>query len=107
MTEHTHIRAIREAAAKLIAFADQAHKISVWNVDGSDLRQVGKDLGYIAAEIIDPLILAYGEYAGEHSYYVDPEIFRSVCSTAMDGDCLYEIRAAADRIREELMEDAE
>lgn len=107
MTNHSHIQAIRDAAAKLLAFADKAEKISIYNVDGSDLRRVGKDLGYIAAEIVDPLIHSYGEYVCENSHGIDIDLFKSQCHDALDGMALYEIADAADRMREDLMQAAE
>ena len=107
MTDHSHITAIREAAAKLLRFADKAECISVYNVDGSDLRRVGKDLANIAAEIIDPLIYAYGEYAKENSHGIDINDFEDQCIGALAGNALYEIESAADAMRDEFREAAE
>lgn len=70
--------------------------------DACDMETLGDDLLTIA-DIIDPLILAYGEHAAEHHHIPAETIkehFEGVLRGALEGYATHVLQNAADDLRE-------
>lgn len=70
----------------------------------SDIRALRDDLEALI-RAVDPLVEAYGEYAAAYSgHSIDQGLFRDQLLGALDGNALYEIESAAERLQEKISE---
>lgn len=89
---------IRQAAEKLMAF--RVHKLPALT-EPDDFRELCADLRAFA-DIIDPVIEAFGEATDLHSTRkVDLKVFENVLSDAIDGNATFEIEHSAEVLQEE------
>jgi hypothetical protein len=71
----------------------------------AEIALVADDLRILARRA-DALIEAYGDYLQAHSSGVDQTVFRDVLSNALDGNALYEIENASQKLAEDNAESA-
>lgn len=94
---------VHKAGAALAAL--RMTRIGQWHADEEDAKSLLDDLDAIVA-IIDPIILAIGEYAGQHFSRIDLSLFSHQLRDALDGNATYEIASAAEAIVQERMDEA-
>lgn len=99
ITEHHPLQTtIRQAAEKLMAF--RVHQLPALT-EPDDFRELCRDLRAFA-DIIDPVIEAFGEATDLHSTRnVDLKVFENVLSDALDGNATFEIERSADVLQED------
>mgnify|MGYP001598898460 CR=1 FL=1 len=79
------------------------------NIFGEADEHDAKNLTYNLCEIweiIDPMLEAIGDYAGENFNGIDRSLFKNVLRDALVGNATYEIESAGERIVEARREDA-
>jgi phosphoenolpyruvate carboxylase len=70
-----------------------------------EIDAVADDLRVLARNV-DALVEAYGAYLEANAPGIDPALFEDVLLNAIDGNALYEIAQAAQRLRDDLTEQA-
>lgn len=80
-------------------------RIGQWHADEDDARSLVKDLQAIC-RIIDPVILAIGEYADQHFGRIDLSLFTNQLGDALDGNATFELESAAEAVVQERMDEA-
>lgn len=94
---------VHKAGAALQAL--RMTRIGQWRADEEDAKSLLDDLDAIVA-IIDPIILAIGEYADQHFGRIDLSLFTHQLRDALDGNATFEIASAAEAIVQERMDEA-
>ncbi len=95
-----------------LVVADAARKLlnlRMTNIFGEADEHDAKNLTYNLCEIweiIDPMLEAIGDYAGENFNGIDRSLFKNVLRDALVGNATYEIESAGERIVEARREDA-
>lgn len=99
---------VHKAGEALLAL--RMTKIGRWShfgydADENDASSLIDDLDAIV-HIIDPIILAIGEYASEHFRGIDLSLFTHQLRDALDGNATHELTSAADAAVQERMDEA-
>lgn len=68
-----------------------------------DIDSIGDDLRLLARRV-DAIVDAYGAYMTMHAPGIDRSVFSDVLFGALDGNALYEINCAAERLRDDRLE---
>lgn len=69
----------------------------------SDVETIADDLRVLARKV-DALITAYGDYVDSNTPGIDLSLFQGVLINAIDGNALYEIEQASQRLRDDIAE---
>lgn len=93
-------RAVKDAAMKLLGL--QMTRI-VGEADKADADALHDDLQALA-RILDPIFVAFGDYAAESFCNIDKSDFADVVFTAIDGFAAYQITQAGEALQEDFDE---
>lgn len=95
---HSHQKALAVMVSKL---AGLTLTRVIGEPDANDAAMLADDLRD-TAKIVDEFVAALGSYAASNLNGIDEKMFVNVLSDAVDGNALYEIETAGERLTEEL-----
>lgn len=94
---------VHKAGAALLAL--RMTRIGQWHPDEQDAKALLEDIDAIC-HIIDPVILAIGDYANLHFGRIDLTLFENQLRDTLDGNAAYEITSAAEALAQERLDTA-